>query len=127
MARDTGDAQLQMNRAVKEGLRRIVKAAAQLEKVHERMRVVSSVKELIVKAAKYSPEAAAAWAGICLLFEVCVCVCVRVRVPPAGEASTNFLGASKSGYRVENTPRTGSLITKASASGWRDTDNPRLL
>jgi hypothetical protein len=81
---DTGDARLQMDRAVKEGLRRTENAVARLEKVHEGIRIVSSVKELIGKATKHSPEAAAAWAGICLLFEV--------GVSPATKASTNFPG-----------------------------------
>jgi hypothetical protein len=67
---NTGDALQQMNRAVKEGLRRTEKAAAVMDKMHEGMRIVSSVKALISSAAKHSPEAATAWAGICLLFEV---------------------------------------------------------
>jgi hypothetical protein len=67
---DTVDARQQMDRAVKEGLRRTEKAAAIMDKMQEGMRIVSSVKQLISSAAKYSPEAAAAWAGICLLFEV---------------------------------------------------------
>jgi hypothetical protein len=67
---DTVDARQQMDRAVKEGLRRTERATAKMDKMQEGMRIVSSVKQLISSAAKHSPEAAAAWAGICLLFEV---------------------------------------------------------
>ena len=41
-----------------------------MDNIHEGMRVVSSVKELIGTVVKHAPEAAAAWAGIGLLFEV---------------------------------------------------------
>jgi hypothetical protein len=67
---DTRGPRQQMDRAVKEGLRRTEKAAAMMDKMQDGMHVVSSVKLLISSAAKHSPEAAAAWAGICLLFEV---------------------------------------------------------
>ena len=67
---DAGNAQQQMGRQVQEGLRRTEKAAAKMDKIHDGMRVVSSVNEIISAAVKYAPEAAAAWAGICLLFGV---------------------------------------------------------
>lgn len=67
---DTEHARQEMDRQVQEGLRRTEKAAAKMDKIHEGIRVVSSVKELISTAAKHAPEAAAAWAGICLLFTV---------------------------------------------------------
>lgn len=72
------NARQEMDRQVQEGLRRTGKAAAKMDKIHERMRVVSSVQELISTAAKHAPEAAAAWAGICLLF--------AVGVSPAGRS-----------------------------------------
>lgn len=64
------NARQEIDRQVQEGLRRTEKAAAKMDKIHEGARVVSSVKELISTAAKHAPEAAAAWAGICLLFAV---------------------------------------------------------
>jgi len=64
------DPRLQMEGIVQEGLRKTENTANILHKMHDGMRIVSSVKELIGKAAKHAPEAAAAWAGICLLFDV---------------------------------------------------------
>ena len=84
---DAENARQEMDRQVQEGLRRTEKAAAKMEKIHEGVRIVSSVKELISAAAKHAPEAAAAWAGICLLFEV--------GVPPAGRSFSNTARSSK--------------------------------
>ncbi|SPO01196.1 uncharacterized protein DNG_03943 [Cephalotrichum gorgonifer] len=64
------NARQEMDRQVQEGLRRTEKAAARMDKIHDGVRVVSSVKELISTAAKHAPEAAAAWAGICLLLAI---------------------------------------------------------
>lgn len=75
---DAENARQEMDRQVQEGLRRTEKAAAKMDKIHEGMRAVSSVKELIGTTAKHAPEAAAAWAGICLLF--------AVGVSPAGRS-----------------------------------------
>ncbi|SPO06918.1 uncharacterized protein DNG_09612 [Cephalotrichum gorgonifer] len=61
------NAQRQMEHLVQEGLRRTEKAAAKMDKIHKGIRFMSSVKELISTATKHTPEAAAAWAGICLL------------------------------------------------------------
>ena len=75
---DAENVRQEMDRQVQEGLRRTEKAAVKMDKIHEGMRVASSVKELISMAAKHAPEAAAAWAGICLLF--------AVGVSPAGRS-----------------------------------------
>ena len=64
------DARRQMDRLVREGLRRTERAAAKMDNIHEGMRVVSSVQAFISTAVMHAPEAAAAWAGICLLFRV---------------------------------------------------------
>lgn len=66
----TDATQAQMERLVKVGLERTKREAAVKHKIHEGMRVVSSVKDLVGTALKQAPEAAPAWAGICLLLQV---------------------------------------------------------
>ena len=68
----TTDARKRMGLAVEEGLRRTERTAGIMDKAHEGMRVVSSVKTLIGRVVKRSPEAAAAWVGVCLLIEVSI-------------------------------------------------------
>ncbi|KAK2595530.1 hypothetical protein QQS21_006758 [Conoideocrella luteorostrata] len=62
--------QAEMVRLVNSGLKKTIKEAAVKEKIHEGIRIVSSVKDLVGNAVKYAPEAATAWAGVCLLLQV---------------------------------------------------------
>ena len=61
--------------------------------LQDRMRVVSSIKELIATALKHAPEAAAAWGGVCLLLQV-----LRNLLD---EASTNRSGISYIASRID--------------------------
>jgi len=63
-------ARARMAGMVEAGLRKIEKEAAAKHRIEEGMRVVSSVKGFVGTALKYTPEAAAAWGGVCLLLQV---------------------------------------------------------
>lgn len=103
-ADDSEDVRHQRDRLVWEGLRRTEKAAAKMDNIHEGMRVVSLVKELIGTAAKHALEAAAVWAGICLL--------LGVGVP------TSSLGIHGSGYRPLCCLHLYSLANTLGRSAW---------
>ncbi|KFH40933.1 Vegetative incompatibility protein HET-E-like protein [Hapsidospora chrysogenum ATCC 11550] len=111
---DAENARQEMDRQVQEGLRRTEKAAARIDKMREGMRVVSSVKELISMAAKHAPEAAAAWAGICLLF--------TILENPLGESKVLRDGVSHVVSRMDWYWRLSELLetTHTETSGMRD-------
>lgn len=55
---------------IKSGLEKTESEAVVKQNIQEGIRVVSSVKDFVGTAVKYAPEAATAWAGVCLLLQV---------------------------------------------------------
>lgn len=60
----------EFSRLVECGLERTKKAFETKEKIHEGTRLLKSVTELISTSLKHAPQAATAWAGVCLLVQV---------------------------------------------------------
>ncbi|KAI9898663.1 hypothetical protein N3K66_007023 [Trichothecium roseum] len=64
-----GQRQAQFTRLVGCGLERTKKAFDTKERIHEGTRLLKSVTELISTSLKHAPQAATAWAGVCLLVQ----------------------------------------------------------
>ncbi|KAF5006239.1 hypothetical protein FDECE_7399 [Fusarium decemcellulare] len=59
-----------MNEAIELGLRRTKKEAQVKKQIGESVRMFGSIKDLVDKAVKVSPEASLAWAPVCLTMEI---------------------------------------------------------
>jgi hypothetical protein len=61
-----------MQQLVQQGLNRTEKAASLKRGIDEGLQAVEAVREVVDKAIHAAPEAAIAWAGVCLGLEVSV-------------------------------------------------------
>lgn len=112
---DAEQTRAQMVQLVETGLKKTERAGTVKDKIQEGMHVVSSVKELVGTAVKHAPEAATAWAGVCLL--------LQVSGPGTAQAvSDNFR------YLKTLPPRRANIATESPtlSRGWTGTGTYRV-